>query len=420
MLKFAVDLLSQASILVALFTMCGLIFLKKSVSEIISGAMKSLIGFILLGAGAGVIVNSLTPFGMMIEQAFNVQGVIPNNEAIVAVALAQYGTQVSLVMIVSMFIHLLIARFTPIKFIFLTGHHIFYMGAMITVIYASAGLSGWKLVGLSSMTNALVMSFSPLLTKRFMPKIVGEENNIAMGHFSNLTYLISALIGKAVGKNSPSTEEFTVPKQWSFLRDNILSIALTMSILYITAACFAGSEYIEANLSQGVHFLVFALIQGVTFAAGVSIVLSGVRMIIGEIIPAFKGISDILVPNAVPALDCPVVFPYAPNAVLLGFLFSFLGGLVGVVVQSFIGSTLIIPGVVPHFFVGATAGVFGNATGGRRGCILGSFVNGLLLAFLPAMLLPVLGDLGFQNTTFSDGDFVGLGLIIGVIADFFK
>ena len=29
-----------------------------------------------------------------------------------------------------------------------------------------------------------------------------------------------------------------------------------------------------------------------------------------------------------------------------------------------LGLTVIIPGVVPHFFVGAAARVFGNATGG--------------------------------------------------------
>lgn len=115
MLKFFVDLLSQASILVALFTMVGLILLKKPANEIAAGSMKSLIGFILLGAGANVITSSLAPFGSMVEAAFNVQGVVPNNEAIVSLALTKYGTQVSLVMILSMIIHIIIARFTPFK-----------------------------------------------------------------------------------------------------------------------------------------------------------------------------------------------------------------------------------------------------------------------------------------------------------------
>lgn len=420
-LKFLVDLLSQASILVALFTMVGLILLKKPINEIVAGSMKSLIGFILLGAGANVITASLAPFGNMVEVAFNVQGVVPNNEAIVSLALTQYGTQVSMVMILSMVFHIIIAKFSPLKFIFLTGHHIFYMGVMITVILIVAGLSGIPLIIVAALINAVAMSLSPLLSYWAMPKVIGDNTSqVALGHFSNVTYSISALIGKIVGGKSPSVEDLKLPKGLSFMRDNILAIALTMSLIYIIVAVAAGSEYIEKELSNGQNYLVFALIQGVTFAAGVSIVLSGVRMILGEIIPAFKGISEKIVPNAIPALDCPVVFPYAPNAVLIGFITSFIGGLVGLAILGAVGGVLIIPGVVPHFFVGATAGVFGNATGGRRGCIIGSFINGLLLAFLPIVLLPILGDLGFQNTTFSDADFVAVGGIIGFITSLIK
>lgn len=308
-LKFLVDLLSQASILVALFTMVGLILLKKPINEIIAGSMKSLIGFILLGAGATVITTSLAPFGNMVEVAFNVQGVVPNNEAIVSLALTKYGTQVSMVMILSMIFHIIIAKFSPLKFIFLTGHHIFYMGVMITVILAVAGLSGVTLIIAASLINALAMSISPLLSYWAMPKVIGDSTSqVALGHFSNVTYSISALIGKIVGGNSPSVEDLKLPKGLSFMRDNILAIALTMSIIYIIVAIAAGSAYIEKELSNGQNYLVFALIQGVTFAAGVSVVLSGVRMILGEIIPAFKGISEKIVPNAITCfgLSCSI------------------------------------------------------------------------------------------------------------------
>lgn len=83
------------------------------------------------------------------------------------------------------------------------------------------------------------------------------------------------------------------------------------------------------ELSGGKNWFMFSIMQSITFAAGVYIILQGVRMVIAEIVPAFKGISDKLVPNARPALDCPVVFPYAPNAVLVGFLSSFAAGLIG-------------------------------------------------------------------------------------------
>ncbi len=186
-----------------------------------------------------------------------------------------------------------------------------------------------------------------------------------------------------------------------------------MMIIYLIMAVSAGREYVEATFSGGQNYLVYAIIMAITFAAGVFIILQGVRLILAEIVPAFTGFSEKLVPNARPALDCPVVYPYAPNAVLIGFLFSFLGGLVGLFLLGQMKLVLILPGVVPHFFTGATAGVFGNATGGRRGAMIGAFANGLLITFLPVLLLPVLGAIGFANTTFSDADFGVIGILLG-------
>ncbi|HGQ1235858.1 TPA: PTS transporter subunit IIC, partial [Streptococcus pneumoniae] len=108
-----------------------------------------------------------------------------------------------------------------------------------------------------------------------------------------------------------------------------------------------------------------------------------------EIVPAFKGISERLVPNSKPALDCPIVYTYAPNAVLIGFISSFVGGLVSMAIMIASGTVVILPGVVPHFFCGATAGVIGNASGGVRGATIGAFLQGILISFLPVFLMPV-------------------------------
>ena len=124
-----------------------------------------------------------------------------------------------------------------------------------------------------------------------------------------------------------------------------------------------------------------------------------------------------MVPNAKPALDCPIVFPYAPNAVLIGFFSSFVGGILSLIVMAVTGLPIIIPGVVPHFFCGATAGVYGNATGGVRGAVLGSFLQGILISFMPIFLMPVMGDLGFAGSTFSDTDYGVVGLLLGNMAN---
>jgi PTS system ascorbate-specific IIC component len=183
-------------------------------------------------------------------------------------------------------------------------------------------------------------------------------------------------------------------------------------LLYFVVALFAGREFIETNISGGSNYLVFSFLQAIEFAAGVYIVLAGVRMLIAEIVPAFKGIADKVVPNARPALDCPAIFPFAPNAVIIGFLASFVAGVISIFVLPALGLAVIVPGLIPHFFTGATAGVYGNATGGRRGAIVGAFVNGLVISFLPALLLPSLTAIGFEGSTFGDADFGVVGLIL--------
>ncbi len=406
------DILGSPAILVGLFALFGLLAQKRNIADTISGTLKTIMGFVILGAGANVLVQSLGQFSSMFNNAFAVEGVIPNNEAIVALAQKTFGTETAMIMLFGMVVNILLARFTPFKYIFLTGHHTMFMAAMIAVILVTGGITGVPMVILGSIILGSLMVLSPAMLQPFTRKITGSDD-FAVGHFGSLGYLTSALVGKAVGKNSKSTEELKVPKSLGFLRDTSVSVALTMVLLFFVVALFAGPQFIETELSGGQNFLVFSFMQGLTFAVGVYIILAGVRMLLGEIVPAFKGIADRIVPNAKPALDCPAVFPFAGNAVIIGFLSSFIAGLISMLFLPIFGLKVIVPGLVPHFFTGAAAGVFGNATGGRKGAIFGSMANGLIISFLPALLLPVLGTLGFEGTTFGDADFGAVGIVLG-------
>ena len=418
MLDFVLDILSEPSVLVGLVALIGLILQKKSVSDCISGCVKTIMGFLVLSGGANLVVGSLGYFGQMFEHGFGITGIVPNNEAIVGLALNELGTTTALIMAFGMLANILIARFTKIKYIFLTGHHTLYMACMYAAILYAGGITGTTSVIIGSILLGFTMAVMPALAQPFVRKIVGTDQ-VGFGHFGTFGYILSGGIGKLVGKNSKSTEEIKFPQSLTFLRDTSVAISITMLILFLIVTIVAGEDFVS-QISGGKNMFVFALIQAITFAGGVYIILAGVRLILGEIVPAFKGIAMKLVPNAKPALDCPIVFPYAPNAVLIGFLSSFLGGIVGLFILISLNAPAILPGVVPHFFCGATAGVFGNATGGRKGAIIGSFANGLLITFLPAMLLPTLSGLGFAGTTFSDSDFGVLGVILANIINIFK
>lgn len=416
--SFVTDVLAVPAVLLGLAALVGLIAARKPAAEVITGTVKSILGFVILGGGAGILIGALNNMGPLLEAGFGIKGVVPNNEAIVAIAQKTLGTQTALIMVFGFVANLLFARITPFKYIFLTGHHTFYMAAMLSAVLGTAGLEGAMLVVVGSLLLGGLMVLMPAMAQPYMQQVTGSSD-IALGHFGTLGYWLSGTIGKYVGNKEDSLENYQFPKGLAFFRDSVVSTSVIMFIIFIVSAIAAGMEF-TLNQSGGQNILVYSLLQALTFAGGVAIVLFGVRMIIGEIVPAFKGISEKLVPDSKPALDCPVTFPYAPTSVLVGFIVSFLGGIVSMVIMGLVGLTVIVPGLIPHFFVGGTAGVFGNAAGGKRGAIIGSFVNGLLISFGAAFLLPTLGGLGFENTTFGDSDFQLVGIIVGGVGNVFQ
>ena len=423
------EILSVPAYLIGIITAIGLISLRKSIGAVIGGALKATLGFLLVSAGATLVTASLDPLGAMLQGALGAQGVVPTNEAIVGIAQQEYGAQVSWLMIIGFIVALVLARITPLHYVFLTGHHILFMATMITIVMASAGMSTWLVVGLGAILLGILMVSLPAIAHPWMKKLTGDST-IAIGHFGTVGYVAAGAVGRMVDPKgrSRSTEEIKVPEGLRFLRDSMVATALSMVLMYLVVAVV----YL-VRVGQGTAFTAFggatdigdylmqSVTQGLGFGIAVAVILFGVRTILGELVPAFQGIAAKMVPGAIPALDAPIVFPYAQNAVLIGFISSFAAGLIGLSVLAAwlgpaFGLAVILPGLVPHFFTGGAAGVFGNATGGRRGAVAGGFVNGLLITFLPALLMQVLGNFGSANTTFGDADFGWFGLLIGNVA----
>ena len=406
------EILSKPAIILGLIALIGLLALRESASNVISGTLKSIIGYLILGGGAGIIIGTLAPLGTMVQTGFNLHGVVPTNEAIVGLAQKAFGAQTAIIMALGFVINLVLARLTPAKFVFLTGHHLFFMATVLAVTLGSAGITGINQMIIGGLLLGTVGTVMPALVHPFTRRVT-EDSGFALGHFNTFGYIVSSLVGKVVGKNSVTTEDIEVPENVGFLRDSLVMTTLTMIIVYLILALVAGPAAL-AQYDAGGNYIMFALTQALTFGAGVAVILFGVRMILAEIVPAFQGIAQKIVPNATPALDCPTTFPFAPNAVLIGFIASLIGGIIGLFLMGPIGLALIIPGMVPHFFDGGTSGVYGNATGGRRGAVIGAFINGLLITLLPALLLAFMGTLGLANTTFGDSDFCLVGIISGL------
>jgi PTS system ascorbate-specific IIC component len=422
------EILSVPAFLIGIITAVGLIALRRSTGQVVGGAMKATLGFLLIGAGATLVVASLDPLGVLIQAATGAQGVIPTNEAIVGIAQSSYGAQVAWLMIAGFAVSLVLARFTPLRYVFLTGHHTLFMATLLTIVLATAGYSGGVTVVVGGVLLGILMVSLPAFAHPWTRRVTGDDS-VAIGHFGTAGYVAAGAVGRLVGRSSTSTEDMRLPESLRFLRDSMVATALSMMVMYVVVALIALGRVGQAESFEAFggaenvgNFLMLAVTQGLQFGVAVAVILFGVRTILGELVPAFQGIAAKVVPGAIPALDAPIVFPYAQNAVLVGFVSSFTGGLIGLAVLSLwlnpaLGLALILPGLVPHFFTGGAAGVYGNATGGRRGAVAGGFVNGLLITFLPALLLEVLGDFGSANTTFGDTDFGWFGILVGYSAD---
>jgi PTS system ascorbate-specific IIC component len=153
-------------------------------------------------------------------------------------------------------------------------------------------------------------------------------------------------------------------------------------------------------------------------AGGLFIAKQGVNLFTEEIVPAFKGFADVFAPGATPAVDVLVLFDKAPNAVLIGFLVSLATGVVCILIFPIIGLPVIVPGLMACFITGGAAAIYGNATGGLRGAIIGSILDGLFLCVMPAVTLFIFTSMNAGNVTFADSDFTVTSLILWFIARF--
>lgn len=408
------NILTQAAITISLIAMLGLILQKKSVGQIISGTLKTLLGFQVLAAGSGIIVGSLNYFGKIFTEGFHMQGIIPSIEAINGQAMNELGLgrDIALTFLAIFIFNILIARFTKWKYIFLTGQAILWMATMTTVFGYAAGLKGLFLIILGGLVGGIFAVAMPAIAQPIVVKITGMKD-IALGHFCTIGYLFEAGVAYIFGKkgeNKKSIEDIKLPTHFEFLQDTYLSVMVVMVPLYIITVLFAGEKF-ASELSGGTNYVMFAFLQSIQFVVGVYVLLSGVRLLLGEIVPAFRGIAMKLVPDAVPALDCPVLFPYSPNAVILGFITTTIGSIIAMFVLPTFGLAMILPGMLTNFFAGGTAGIFGNTTGGRRGAIIGGIAHGFFITLLPALLVTVFNKMGFINATATDVDTVTAALL---------
>ncbi|MDG6879432.1 Ascorbate-specific permease IIC component UlaA [Clostridium perfringens] len=410
-LDFCVSFFRNPALFMGLVVAIGLILQRKPIDAILKGIFKGIIGMVILLKGVDIVVSSITPLANAFSGLFNTQ----SNSTLgdFNVFLGQYGSYVGLILLCGFVINIIIARYTRFKTIYLTGNILFWYPMLFLAVGIENNVSGLKLFIFTLIMYILVITIFPYILRKHVKYVTGNDS-FTIGHTASIYCLLGSYIGKLVGQKDKNIENLNLPKSLSFFRDTNITAAIVMFIVYIIVGLFIGKES-RIAIYGSEPLITYSLIQGITFAVGMIILLTGVRMILGEIIPSFKGIADKLAKGSIPALDIPMIFPYGPNALLIGFIIAlitsigtlFLLGVSGVLTFA------LIPLVVACYFDVAPGAIFANARGGWPAAIITSALGGIILMVLAFISLNLVsGTVGNFIQTYGGNEF-SIWVIIG-------
>jgi PTS system ascorbate-specific IIC component len=381
------NIFGEPAVLIGIIALIGLVVQKKSKSVVIAGTIKTILGFLIIQAGAGVVVDSMGAFGPSWQQVFGIEGTSVTGMG-TDNFIAKYGGTITLMMTFGFLINVLLARITPFKYIYLTGHMMFWVCFVLTGIFIEVfgpDFSQTKILIIGSILMGIYWTLQPAYVQKYMRKVT-DRDNLALGHTVSFAAWAAGALGGIVGDPKKSTENLKLPESLDFLKDSNVVIVSVMGICYGLGAILAGPEFM-AQYSGNKNYIVYGILQGFKFAGGIAVILFGVKLLIAEIVPAFKGIATKIVPDAKPALDCPIVYPFAPTATIIGFGAAFVTSIIMMLIMGFTGFYVFVPPMIALFFHSAAAGVFGNATGGIRGAILGGVITGLIISLGQAVFV---------------------------------
>ncbi|WP_121639409.1 PTS ascorbate transporter subunit IIC [Virgibacillus sp. Bac330] len=410
------NIFSQAVFVIGIVVLIGLLVQKKSFDNIVSSTAKTMIGFLLINTGAQSLGISLLPLQPMLSKVFHLNAEVPTLAEAQMESFVAIGTEMALIFALGFIIHILFARMTPFKYVHLSAHvSFFYAGLIAALLKFGTNMGFVPLVLSGSLILGFYLTFTCSYVAPLMKNIKGGEG-FTLGHSSSSGVWIAAKLGGVFGNKKRDLEDIKIPKMLNFLREMTIALTVIMFLLFLVVSIISGPTWVMKNISEGRDVFSFSLLNGLQFGLWITVILAGVRMLLAEIIPAFHGIADKVIPNAKPGLDVPLLFPNYPTSVIVGFLTSLVAGFVGMIILAFIDYPIaVFPALIPTFFTGAATAIFGNSTGGVRGALIGSFANGLILILGQAFLLPQVGSYASIMRILSETDYALYGPLLGLL-----
>lgn len=413
------QIFGQPAVLFGMIALLGLLLQRKTGSEILVGTVKTVIGFFVLMGGVTLLQNAIMPLSEWMKTILGVEGVQPQEFVVMGYVMKSHAGEVGMTIMLGFGINILLARFTKHKYIAITGHLMLHWAAWIVGMVAATSLSPAMIVIVSGLICGLQYWLSPTIIHYFMRNNdrLTEDWSLYCHEVSGIA--LAATLGKVVGNKDKRCDDINVPESFEWIRDTTVGMAVVASIIWVCIGFIAGQDVISAQAGSQ-NWIIYLILLGVQFAGGLSVLLYGVRMLIAELVPAFVGISDKLVPGAIAGLDYPTVFHFAPNAVFIGFIFNLLGAIAATILMVVMKMPVVVlPAVWINFWQGALVGVFADVYGGRRATIIITFITGFLSALGWAFIYPLQGIASDCGAVYNYTDSASFGSILAYIIGLF-
>lgn len=432
------NFLAVNALLLGFLTLVGYLILGRSISGSIVGALKTIIGVLLLSIGAGMLVGLAKPIFQGLTQISHSTKVTPIDPYLgwsscngflkngITTGF-NYVSWVSFALIIGFFINILLIVFkkwTNVHSLMVTGHIMFQQTAIVTAavfLFLFSGfqtISGGQEVNASNQVGTIVTSgllvgiywgVGSTSTIRGTQKVTNNAG-FAVGHQQMFGAALAYKFGKYFGNVKDSAETKKLSNKIKIFEDNIFTQSLIILILFFilimiiqfsTASGFnptvKGSAYGSWKIGGDAVWVINMFLGAFKIIASILALVSGVRMFVTELQQAFQGISQKVIPGAIVAVDCAATYGFSPNSVTYGFIagviaqFTAVGIILGISIATGGSMPIVIPLFITLFFNSGTIAIFANASGGYKAAIIIPAIMGFVELFVASGAIAIFG-----------------------------
>ena len=392
---FAKNILTQPAFLIGLIVFVGYVLLKRPLYESISGFLKATVGYLILTVGSGGLVNNFRPILVGLKDRFQLHAMVTDpyfgqnavTEGIEKTFGRTFGDTMLLLLIAFIFNILLVRfrKYTKLRAVFTTGNVQVQQAATAfwLLLFCFPQLGRIEVLLVMGLILGCYWAVGSNLTVDICQDLT-EGAGFAVAHQQMFGIYLFAKLSERFKKNKSNKrlEDIELPGFLSMFNENMVATSILMLLFFGIILLVLGQDYLlKAGFMQpGQSFLFYILQTSLMFAVYLAILQLGVRTFVAELTDSFNGISNTLLPGAVPGIDIAATFAFgSSNAVTVGFLFGALGQFVMIMLLILLKSpTIVVAGFIPLFFDNAAIAVFSNNRGGIKAAIIFPFISGLI------------------------------------------